>query len=143
MSTTWGHDQKPDRTEPLWWGLFAAGGGLTALFAPAHILFQYLLGAGSFPAATTSYERTRRLAANPLVRLYLATLVSLSLFHWAHRFRYYVMDFGVLGARRLIAVLCYGTALAGTLSAARTLRRLPSAHDREHESERDHGSGRA
>lgn len=136
MSTTWGHNRKPDRTEPLWWGLFAAGGGLTALFAPAHILFQYLLGAGPLPVATASYERTRHLTTNPLVRLYLVALVSLSLFHWAHRFRYYVMDFGVLGARRLIAVLCYGSAIVGTLSAVRTLQRLPGA------SGSDHGSGR-
>lgn len=127
MSTTWGHDQKPDRTEPLWWGLFAAGGGITALFLPAQILVQNLVGVGPLPAATASYARTRRLTANPLVRLYLAALVSLSLFHWAHRFRYYVMDFGVLGARRLIAMLCYGTAIIGTLKAARTLLRLPGS----------------
>jgi fumarate reductase subunit D len=123
-----GHDQGPDRTEPFWWGLFAAGGGLTALFAPAHILFQHLLGLGALPAATSSYERTRRLTANPLVRLYLLAITSLSLFHWAHRFRYYVMDFGVMGAGRLIAGLCYGSAIVGTLGALRTLLRLP---DRE------------
>ena len=134
-----------DKTEPFWWSLFGAGGIVAATFVPAHILVQSILGALGVPTATASYERTRRLAANPLVRLYLLVLTALPLFHWAHRFRYYVMDFGVLGARRLIAVLCYGTALAGTLSAARTLRRLPGAHDREHESgsESDHGSGRA
>jgi fumarate reductase subunit D len=117
-------EQGPDRAEPLWWGLFAAGGGITALFMPAQILFQHPLGLGSIPAATSSYERTRRLTANPLVRLYLFALTSLSLFHSAHRFRYDVMDFGLLGARRLIAVLCYGTAIVGTLGAARTLLRL-------------------
>jgi fumarate reductase subunit D len=122
---TAGHDQGPDRTEPFWWGLFAAGGGLTALFAPAHILFQHLLGPTGIPAATSSYQRTRALTANPLVRLYLFALTSLSLFHWAHRFRYYVMDFGVMGARRFIAWLCYGSAIVGTLGAARTLIRLP------------------
>ena len=35
------------------------------------------------------------------------------------------MDFGVLGARRAIAAACYGTAIAGTVGAARTLLRLP------------------
>ncbi len=122
---TWGHDQGPDRTEPFWWGLFAAGGGITAIFVPAHILFQHLLGLGSIPAATSSYGRTRGLVANPLVRLYLFALTSLSLFHWAHRFRYYLLDFGVMGARRFIATLCYGSAILGTLGAARTLLRLP------------------
>jgi fumarate reductase subunit D len=122
---TEGHDQGPDRTEPFWWGLFAAGGGLTALFAPAHILFQHLWGLSALPAATSSYERTRALTANPLVRLYLLAVTSLSLFHWAHRFRYYVMDFRLVGARRFIAWLCYGSAMVGTLGAARTLVRLP------------------
>jgi fumarate reductase subunit D len=117
--------QGPDRAEPFWWGLFAAGGGITALFAPAHILFQHLLGLGAIPAATSSYRRTRKLAVQPLVRLYLFALTSLSFFHWAHRFRYYVLDFGITGARRLIATLCYGAAIAGTLGAARTLLRLP------------------
>jgi len=121
----WSHDRGPDRTEPFWWGLFAAGGGFTALFAPAHILFQHVLGLRKLPIATTSYDRTRGLVANPLVRLYLLALTSLSFFHWAHRFRYYLMDFGLMGARRLVATVCYGSAIAGTLAAARTLLRLP------------------
>lgn len=125
MSTPWGHGQGADRTEPLWWGLFAAGGGMTALFVPAQILLQNLLGASRLPVATASYERTCDLAANPLVRLYLFALTSLSFLHWAHRFRYYVLDFGLLGARRPIAYLCYGTAVVGALSAAHTLLRLP------------------
>jgi fumarate reductase subunit D len=84
-----------------------------------------VLGLGRFPVATAEYQRTRALTANPLVRLYLFALTGLSFFHWAHRFRYYVMDFGVLGARRVIAVGCYGSAVLGTLGAARTLLRLP------------------
>ena len=114
-----------DKTEPLWWSLFAAGGGITALVAPAHILLQNLLGMSGVPVATSSYERTRTLTANPLVRAYVFALTALSLFHWAHRFRFYVMDFGVLGARRLIATLCYGSAIVGTLGAAFTMLRLP------------------
>jgi len=117
--------QGPDRTEPFWWGLFAAGGGITALLSPAHILFQYLLGPSGLPVATSSYRRTRALLASPLIRLYLFVLTSLSFFHWAHRFRYYVMDFGVLDGRRPVAAACYGSAIAGTLAAARTLSRLP------------------
>src|SRR5690348_16472363 len=115
---TWSHDQGPDRTEPFWWGLFAAGGGMTAVFTPAHIAFQHVLGLGKAQAATSSYERTRRLLASPLVRLYLFMLTSLSFFHWAHRFRYYLMDFGFMGARRMVAAACYGSAIAGTLGAA-------------------------
>jgi fumarate reductase subunit D len=114
-----------DKLEPLWWGLFAAGGGLTAMVIPAHILLQNLLGAIGLPVATSSYERTRRLTAHPIVRLYLLALTSLSLFHWAHRFRYYLMDFGVSGGRQAIAAACYGSAILGTLGALRTILRLP------------------
>lgn len=120
------HGEKDvDRIEPFWWGLFAAGGGIAAMFAPMQILLQDLLGNASVPVATSSYRRARRLAANPLVRMYLFALTSLSLVHWAHRFRYYVMDLGVTGARRQIALVCYGTAIAGSLDAARIVLRLP------------------
>jgi fumarate reductase subunit D len=120
------HSEKDvDRIEPFWWGLFAAGGGISAMFAPMHILLQDLLGNAGVPVATSSYRRTRRLTANPLVRAYLFALTALSLVHWAHRFRYYVMDLGVTGARRPIALICYGTAVAGSLDAARVLWRLP------------------
>lgn len=114
-----------EENEPLWWGLFAAGGGIAAMFMPAHIVLQNVLGALGLPVATSSYERTRALASHPLVRLYLLALTSLSLFHWAHRFRFYLMDFGILGARRAIALLFYGSAIAGTLNAVRTILRLP------------------
>jgi fumarate reductase subunit D len=112
-------------SEPMWWGLFAAGGMVAALLAPAHILLQGLLAGMGLPVATSRYARARSLSANPLVRVYLFVLVTLPLFHWAHRFRYYVMDVGIMGARQPIAIMCYGGAIVGTLRAARTLLRWP------------------
>jgi fumarate reductase subunit D len=112
-------------SEPMWWGLFAAGGMVAALITPAHILVQSILGALGLPVATARYARARRLMDNPLVRLYLFTVVTLPLFHWAHRFRFYVMDVGITGARQAIAVLCYGSAIVSTLRAARTLLLWP------------------
>jgi fumarate reductase subunit D len=114
-------DHEESATEPMWWGLFAAGGMVAALVTPAHLLVQSLLGALGLPVATSYYGRARNLTANPLVRAYLFLAVTLPLFHWAHRFRYYVMDLGITGARGPIAVLCYGTAIVETLRAARTL----------------------
>src|SRR5579875_619335 len=114
-----------DKVEPFWWSLFGAGGVVSALLVPAHILGQNLLGAAGAPVATERYERTARLASNPLVRAYLLALTALPLFHWAHRFRYYLMDFGITGARRPIARLCYGSAIVGAIAAARTLLRRP------------------
>jgi fumarate reductase subunit D len=120
-----GSEHGKQTNEPLWWGLFAAGGMVAALFTPVHILVQNLLGGAGAPVATSDYERTRALAANPLVRLYLLVLTALPLFHWAHRFRYYLLDLGVQGAREPIAILCYGSAIAGMLNGIRTLLRLP------------------
>jgi succinate dehydrogenase subunit D len=120
---SWEHGPEPDAAEPFWWGLFAAGGGITALFTPAHLLLHRL---SPKALATSSSTRVRLLAAYPLVRLYLVALTTLSFFHWAHRFRYYLLDFGVMGARRLVATQCYGSAIVGTLGAARTLVRLPA-----------------
>ena len=111
--------------EALWWSLFGAGGIVAAMLTPAHVLLQNLLGSAGLPVATSSYGRARTLSSNPLVRAYLFALTVLPLFHWAHRFRYVLIDLGVKGARRPIAALCYGTAIAGALGAAGTLLRLP------------------
>jgi fumarate reductase subunit D len=120
------HAQTGEETsEALWWSLFGAGGVVAALLTPAHVLLQNLLGAAGLPVATARYERARTLSANPLVRAYFFALTVLPLFHWAHRFRYVLIDLGVKGARRPIAALCYGTAIAGALGAAGTLLRLP------------------
>ena len=124
------HAQHGEETsEALWWSLFGAGGVVAALLTPAHVLVQNLLGTAGLPVATSRYERARALSANPLVRAYLFTLTVLPLFHWAHRFRYVLIDLGVKGARRPIAALCYGTAIAGAFGAAGTLLRLPGTED--------------
>ncbi len=59
---------------------------------------------------------------HPLARLYLFVLISLPLFHWAHRFRYTLYDgLQLKHLTRFIAVICYGAALAGSAAAAYTL----------------------
>jgi fumarate reductase subunit D len=45
-------------------------------------------------------------------------LISLPLFHWAHRFRFTLVDVGLKSIHTLVAVLCYGAAIAGTIAAA-------------------------
>jgi fumarate reductase subunit D len=61
-----------------------------------------------------------------LVRLFLFLLITLSLFHWAHRFRYTLYD-GLQLAHLygLIAAVCYGGATALTAFAAWVLWRFP------------------
>ena len=52
-----------------------------------------------------------------ITRLFLFVVISLSFFHWAHRFRYIVFDLGVKGGRGIVAFLCYGGAIVGTIVA--------------------------
>ncbi len=110
---------------PLLWGLFSAGGTVAALFFPIH-LFMTGLGfpLGWFDAPRYAYCLS--LLRHPVVRLYFFVLISLPLFHWAHRFRYTLYDgLQIKHLTPLIVVLCYGSALAGTALAAYTLWNIP------------------
>jgi fumarate reductase subunit D len=98
--------------EPFWWALFGAGGMVAALFVPITIIVTAIL----MPTRTVS--RPFDVLDNLLVRLYLFVVISLPLFHWAHRFRFTLIDLGVKTARLPIAVACYGSAFVGTVLAA-------------------------
>jgi fumarate reductase subunit D len=97
--------------EPLWWGPFSAGMMVGALCVPALILLTGLI----LPAWRPNPASVQRLFDFPLTRLFLVVVISLSLFHFAHRFRYVIFDLGVHGGKTLIAVLFYGLAIAGTV----------------------------
>ncbi|MGQ0668740.1 MAG: fumarate reductase subunit FrdD [Actinomycetota bacterium] len=114
------------RPEPLFWGLFSAGGFVAALLVPVHVaILGIAFAAGWLPDGALSYERVVDLAQNPLTKLYLLALVSLPLFHWAHRFRFTLHhQLGIHGWKRLIGLACYGTALAGTALTVRVLLRI-------------------
>src|SRR5882724_10794820 len=99
--------------EPIWWSLFSAGGVVAALLIPVHILLFGIAGPlGMLPAGALEFSRMQALLAHPLTRIYCLILISLPLFHWAHRFRFTLVDLGLHGAAMLIAVLCYGAAIA-------------------------------
>jgi fumarate reductase subunit D len=61
-----------------------------------------------------SYDRILHLVRNPLTKLYLLAVISLPLYHWAHRFRFAIHHQFGIHLKRLVAIGCYGTALAGT-----------------------------
>jgi fumarate reductase subunit D len=98
--------------------MFSAGGTLAALLFPVH-LFLIGLAVPLGWLEAPSYEALHGLLRHPLTRLYVLALVSLPLFHWAHRFRYTLYDgLQLKHLTVLIAVLCYGTALLGTALTA-------------------------
>jgi fumarate reductase subunit D len=104
--------------EPLLWMLFSAGGVASALLMPMLVLLFGL----AFPLgwiAPPGYEHIRAVASHPLTRLVLFGLVVLSLFHWAHRFRHTLYDgLQIKHLDELVAILCYGSAIAGSAVAA-------------------------
>lgn len=111
-------------SEPFWWLLFAAGGSVAALLMPVHIVFGLAL-ATAWGRGVFAYDRILALVSHPLGRLYLVMLISLSLFHWAHRFRYTLAEGLHLKASWLpVSIGCYGSALLGTLLAILALVRL-------------------
>jgi fumarate reductase subunit D len=110
----------------VWWGLFAAGGMTAAVLLPVHILIQGVLGPlGIVPAVSNYYDTYAAAVANPLVKLYLFVLISLPLFHAAHRLRYFLYDLGLRAGRGAVAVVMYGAAVLGTLVTAYVLLTVP------------------
>jgi fumarate reductase subunit D len=99
--------------EPFWWALFGAGGMIAALFYPVTILITSVL----VMANVVTPEWLRLLFSKPLVRVYLFVIISLPLFHWAHRFRFTLVDLGLKGVKGPIAILCYGSAVVGSVLA--------------------------
>lgn len=100
--------------EPIWWSLFSAGGVVAAFFFPVTIVITAI----AFSTDWISAEGLHQLARHPLARIYLFLLISLPLFHWAHRFRYVAIDLGLKGLSGILPVVCYGAALLGTGLAA-------------------------
>ncbi len=111
--------------EPFLWILLSAGGVIAALLVPILLLLFGL----AFPLGwldAPSYERVLTLAGLPLARVCLFALCSLSLFHWAHRFRYTLYDgLQVKHLNELINFFCYGGAIVGTALAAYLVWHLP------------------
>ncbi len=114
------------RPEPMFWGLFSAGGFVAALLVPVHVaILGIAFAAGWLPSDALSYDRIVDLVRHPITKLYLLALVSLPLYHWAHRFRYVVHhQLGIRGWKGLVALACYGSAVVGTAVAARILLRI-------------------
>lgn len=111
--------------EPFFWLLFSAGGVVSAMLMPIHLLlfgFAFPLGWLEAP----DYEHLRALAAHPISRVYLVVFCALPLFHWAHRFRFTLYDgLQIKHLNELINVFCYGGAILGTAVAAYLVSMIP------------------
>jgi fumarate reductase subunit D len=103
--------------EPLVWAPFFAGAGLSALLMPVLIIITILASYGVIPSFDLRGSNLLGLVNHWYVRVVLFILISLSLFHALHRIRFILVDLGLKAAHSMIAALCYGLAIMGTLVA--------------------------
>lgn len=99
--------------KPIFWSLFAAGGTLAAFLAPVLALL-FLLTALGYTPELFSYANMHAFAAHWFGKLFLFGVITLFLWHAAHRLRVTVFDFG-LRQDSLAAVVVYLIAGAGTV----------------------------
>lgn len=97
--------------EPFWWSLFGAGGAISALVLPVLlIIFGLLVPLGVVEAP--NYNDLHGMLEPLLVRLAILAIISLSMIHWAHRFRFTLYEGLQLHRyKNPIAVVCYGSAI--------------------------------
>ena len=108
--------------KPLVWSLFAAGGTVSAFVLPALVLITLMAGYGHAPASL-SYEDMRSFAGGWLGKLLVFGVITLCLWHAAHRLRTALHGLG-LRADGVVAVVGYGIAAAGTLLSIYYLLRI-------------------
>lgn len=103
--------------EPYLWLLFSGGGVLAALLLPVLVLLLGVLMPLGVLAWPTQAELTALL--DPvLVRPALVLIVLICLIHAAHRIRFTSEElFGIARFDLVIALFCYGGALAGAVMA--------------------------
>jgi fumarate reductase subunit D len=109
---------KPSNQPPLWL-LFGAGGMLSALIGAVLVFITGIAGPlGLFGAANPmSYENLAAFARNPLGAIFILAVISLFLWHAAHRIYHTLHDLG-FHANVFTWLACYGVAAAGTVTAA-------------------------
>jgi len=99
--------------EPVFWGLFGAGGMLTAFLTPVMILITGLLiPFGLMDSENLSYTKVHGFATTWYGALIVLVLVALPLWHTLHRIFHALHDIGVKRGRDWQQVICYGFAFA-------------------------------
>jgi fumarate reductase subunit D len=104
--------------EPVFWGVFAAGGVVAALTLPAMILVTGLLGpSGALGPDAIGYERAAAFAGHWAGKLVLLALVVSPMWLAGHRIFHSLHDLGIDAHRGLARLVCYGLAALGSVLA--------------------------
>ena len=106
---------------PIFWMLFGAGGMLASLVGPALIIITGLaVPMGLLSGDAMSYPKMLAFAQNFLGKGFILTVISLFLWHTAHRAFHSLHEIGIHPGM-FAKLLCYGSAFAGTAIAALAL----------------------
>lgn len=98
--------------EPIFWGLFGAGGMMSAIFAPAIIFVLLLLPAFGAEAGLKLYLV---LFDNIIGRLFMLAMIVLPLWCGFHRIHHCLHDMKIHSP--MVKLLCYGAALVFSVLA--------------------------
>ena len=98
------------------WGLFAAGGTVSSFLFPVLIALFLMVALGN-PPEGLQYEKIHAFSASWLGKSCLFIVISLSLWHAAHRLRVVFHDFGVR-KDKAVANAVYLVATIGTVLTA-------------------------
>lgn len=111
-------------TQPVFWVLFGAGGMISALVGFALVFVTGIAAPlNLLPKNLMTYDTVHGFAQNWAGKGFLFVVVSLFLWHGAHRIFHSLHDVGIHSG--LLAKLsCYGVALLGTLTAAEALLKI-------------------
>ena len=104
--------------EPIWWSLFSAGGMVAAMIFPILIIITGILVPFGLAGGDDSlnFKRIHTAVTHyDSVKLILFIVINLPLFHWAHRFRFTLVDVGLKSMSTLISILSYSGAIFGTI----------------------------
>ncbi|MGD2130114.1 MAG: hypothetical protein PVJ33_01715 [Lysobacterales bacterium] len=104
------------------WGLFAAGGTVSAFLFPALIALFLMVSEGRTPSGL-QFMQIHAFAASWLGKVCLFVVIFLTLWHAAHRLRVVFHDFGVR-QDKAIANAVYLVAAIGTVLTAFYLYRI-------------------
>ena len=104
--------------KPIVWGLFAAGGTITAFITPIMIFVTALaIPLGIISPDALAYDRVHALLDHWFWKLVMFAFISLSLWHAAHRLRITAHDFG-MRSDGTVSVIVYTLAALGTVASA-------------------------
>ena len=110
---------------PIFWGLFGAGGMLAALFGP---MLVFITGVAVplgllLPKGAMDYPKMLAFAQNFIGKGFIFVVISLFLWHAAHRIFHSLHEIGIHGGF-VAKLLTYGVALIATVVSAVVLLRM-------------------